>query len=180
MGLDITAYSSVKPLTGLLFDEDGEVTNFEGDYTRIYLNDDFPGRASELEGIKYVSTDDSECHHFAVGYGGHNFWREELARMAGYPAADIERYGRVEKRHDAGAWISDSGPFWELINFSDCEGIIGASVSAKLAKDFAEFDDKAQRHDSEIPVMRDRFYGLYQKWRQAFELAAQNGMVHFH
>ena len=34
-------------------------------------------------------------------------------------------------------------PFVELINFSDCEGVIGPEVAAKLAKDFADYEFSA-------------------------------------
>lgn len=180
MGLDITAYSNIKRLEGIQFDEDGEPVNFDGDYTRLYVNRDFPGRADEVEDGKCYSTE-GEHHAFRAGsYGGYNFWREELARMAGYPATDYRVYGRTEKRHDAGAWAADSGPFFELICFSDCEGVIGTAVSQKLAKDFADFDEKAKTHEPVIPFMQGRFYDLYQQWRKAFEVAAQNGVVKFH
>ncbi|MEN9870269.1 MAG: hypothetical protein RLZZ171_1257, partial [Cyanobacteriota bacterium] len=70
------------------------------------------------------------------------------------------------------------GPFVELINFSDCEGVIGSSLSAKLAKDFADFNDRAKKTAAEY--RGDWFYSLHQKWQEAFELAAQNGAISFH
>ena len=57
----------------------------------------------------------------------------ELATLAGYAGADD-------------AWERTDGPFWELINFSDCEGVIGPKTSAKLAGDFAAFQEKADAH----------------------------------
>ena len=54
--------------------------------------------------------------------------------------------------------------------------MIGSAVSAKIAKDFAEFDEKAKT----IQVgSYGWFYGLYQEWRKAFEMAADGGAVNF-
>ena len=63
-------------------------------------------------------------------------------------------------------------PFYELINFSDCEGFIGPKTSAKLAKDFAAWQEKAGE--------RGWFSEKYAQWRAAFELAANGGVVQFH
>ncbi|SPA44621.1 hypothetical protein [Cupriavidus taiwanensis] len=180
MGLDITAYSNTKRLEGIQFDEDGEPINCDEDYMRVYVNPDFPERASGLEDGKCYTTGDASMHFRAGSYSGYNFWREELARMAGYPTAEYECYGTVKHRHDAGAWAAEAGPFFELICFSDCEGVIGAEVSEKLAKDFAEYDERAKSHVPSVHRYEGWFYALYQEWRKAFEMAAQNGMVHFH
>ena len=61
-----------------------------------------------------------------------------------------------------------------MINFSDCEGVIGPKTSAKLAKDFAEFQAQADAHPD------DWFRDLYTTWRRAFELASDDGAVGFH
>ena len=68
-------------------------------------------------------------------------------------------------------------PFVELINFSDCEGVIGPKVAAKLAKDFADYEDRASAFAAKFKD--DFFLALYREWRRAFEWAADGGMVHF-
>ena len=70
-----------------------------------------------------------------------------------------------------------NAPFVELINFSDCEGFIGPVASAKLAKDFAAFRDRAQSADSTHGAYD---FERYCKWQEAFEFAADNGCVQFH
>ena len=65
-------------------------------------------------------------------------------------------------------------PFFELINFSDCEGILGAPVCAKLAADFAKYQERANTSHDEW--WREKYAG----WRRAFEMAADNGCVEFH
>lgn len=178
MGLDITAYSGIKKLDSV-FDDDGEPIDQETlepvEYDmRACVNPDFPGRADGVEDGAYYAADDS--FGFCAGaYSGYNRWRNELARLAGYPEDVVVSHGVAKKTHCASCWRGQDGPFSELINFSDCEGVIGSVVSMKLAKDFAEFQEKAEIFDS-----GPWFKGLYSSWRKAFELAANNGAVRFH
>lgn len=65
-------------------------------------------------------------------------------------------------------------PFYELIDFSDCEGVIGPEVSAKLAKDFADWDEQAKR------TLDDYDYEMYSNWHKAFKIASDGGAVIFH
>lgn len=173
MGLDATAYGQLVKIENPQLDEDGY---FEGNGVQFYENTDFPGR---MEGIKgkpaaYVCGEILDC--FSGGYSGYNGWREELARLAGYPAAPVRPavFMAEQMRHDHGAYLAGSGPFYELIYFTDCDGTIGPIVSAKLAKDFAEFQAIADAHPSEV------FRARYADWRAGFELAAQGGAVKFH
>lgn len=177
MGLDITYYANLQKLD-CVFDGDGEpidpVTRKPlEDAVQFYVNPHFQGREVPLvDGAAYVA---EECEGFCAGsYGGYNHWREGLAALAGYPLTEHESYGQTEFRHDAGAWAVESGPFHELINFSDCEGVIGSVVATKLAKDFADFQERANTH------MDEGWRDLYAEWRNAFEMAANGGAVRFH
>lgn len=178
MGLDITAYSRIWPIDAVE-NENGEAidprSGEEVSFTfRAYVNPDFPGRADEIESRAFYGAVD--WLDFGMGYSEYNHWRNSLAELAGYPAvpADIYWTGGNHMRHDRGAWNADSGPFWELINFSDCEGTIGTKVAAKLAADFAQFDAQAAERKN------IRFYERYREFRAAFELAAEGGAVRFH
>lgn len=172
MGLDATAYGQLVKIENPQLDEDGY---FDGDGVQFYENTDFPGRMEGIEGrpTAYLCGEVLDC--FSGGYGGYNGWREELAKLAGYPAAPVRRgeLFPVEQRHDHGAFLAGAGPFYELIYFTDCDGTIGPVVSAKLAKDFAEFQSAADAHPN--PIFRTR----YADWRAGFELAAQGGAVKF-
>lgn len=178
MGLDVTAYSKIQKVDAV-FDSDGTPIDPQtredlDDVVQFRLNDDYPERAADIEDNGVYRYADSLGLH-AGSYSGYNFWRNELAKLAGYPAVKVDRYntGNVQVRHDQGAWNTDSGPFWELITFSDCEGVMGPDVCAKLAKDFAGHQAKADAHEDE------RFRGKYAEWRAAFELAADGGAVDF-
>ena len=177
MGLDIYAYKQLAKLD-VLFDEDGEPVHPDtrdpiDAYVKVWENPDVPGRAEGLQsGAVYSYADAMDGG--SMGYGGYNHWREKLAKVAGYPTKEFARWGVKEQSHAAAAWAASSGPFWELILFSDCEGTIGPVVAAKLAKDFAEHDARAKEADD------GHFYGAYQLMREAFEFAADNGAVRFH
>lgn len=163
MGLDISAYRRIK--ADPMATEDSWQT-----HARIYVNPDFPTRA---DGITEGWYSYAESTGFRAGsYSGYGEWRDLLAKLAGYPAT---REGSRHS-HSAGAWKAEGGPFWELINFSDCDGVIGPVTSWKLAADFAEWDERAKA----FAETRQWFYELYRSWREAFEMAADSGAVEFH
>jgi len=185
MGLDITAYKKLTKLD-VVFDADGNPIDprtrdplHYNNYTRFYVNHDFPGRNGDIEDKACYAYEDSEGFR-AGSYGGYNGWRERLAELAEYPMIEyegVQGYAPSRRmRRDAAAWsgICEGMPFLELVNFSDCEGVIGSQIAAKLANDFAEFDDLAKSVDDPW------FYELYCKWRKAFEMAADDGAVSFH
>lgn len=176
MGLDITAYRKIAKIDAV-FNAGGEpidpATREAIDYDMMAcINSDFPGRADEIEDRAVYSAKD-RFGFLAGSYGGYNGWREQLAKLAGYPVGQYEKYGKMYDSHCLACWNGATGPFSELINFSDCEGVIGAAVAAKLAKDFADFQSKADECD-------DFFTLKYAEWRKAFEMAADAGAVSFH
>ena len=183
MGLDIGIYSKLKKID-CVFNADGEPIDRETNepleddhYFQPYENSDFAGR---MEGLEHKAVYSYGKHdHFKAGsYSGYNIWREELAKFAGYPSVSVDRYqtGSNQLRHDEGCWQhgKEGEPFYELIIFSDCEGVIGSVVSAKLAADFKEHQEKADSHQEEW------FRVKYNQWRAAFEAASDNGAVDFH
>ena len=174
MGLDITAYRKLTPANGNeAFDETGEL-KYEDGWIQLCKNHDFPGSADDIQDRHAYKAEDSDGFH-AGGYGGYNNFREQLAELAGYPQTEYEKYGKKWPSFAATVWNDPKpGPFVELINFSDCEGVIGCAASAKLAKDFADFQAKADAHEDE------RFRQKYAEWRKAFDMASDGGAVRFH
>lgn len=163
MGLDITAYKKVTFVRAKTEDEEGD--DVDG-LTFLYRNDEAPDRSDGLaDGYYEIGEGAGESIGFRAGsYSGYNHWRKWLAaRFVGEPR-DI--WDHPEKY--AGK------PFLELINFSDCEGMIGPATSAKLAADFAANEETAFAGADQWDV------DLYRKWRAAFELAAHGGVVVFH
>lgn len=176
MGLDITAYRRVEIVKDAELDSDGHPVDWDN-HQRINVNRDFPGHAEGLDTSAIYNTG-TEQHDFRAGsYGGYNGWRNDLARLAEYPLEKYKpSYGDERDSHCVACWNGAPGPFAELINFSDCEGVIGPVASAKLAKDFADFDERARKLDQ----TDFWFYARYQDWRRAFEMAADGGFVDFH
>lgn len=171
MGLDISAHSKLVEAPDAAREEDGELVDYDA-FVEFYDNPDFPGR---FEGLKtsmaYAVEGDSAG--LSTGYSRYSAWREELAKLAGYPAGKYEQYGQVKESHCVPCWGGATGPFSEQINFSDCEGTIGPIVCAKLAKDYAEFAEKAE-------AVGGYFWEKYQEWKVCFDLGADNGAVRFH
>ena len=95
-------------------------------------------------------------------------WLQRLARS---PCKNGCRYER--RKIWASGW---NGPFVELINFPDNEGVIGPVVAAKLAKDFAEFEHRAEEYSASIPDGTD-WLENYREWKCAFEMTAKDGAV---
>ncbi len=170
MGLDITAYKKLSKVESPVFDGDGQPE--EG--VRFYAEANFLAQAEGIEDRTVYLY--GAAHRFRAGsYGGYNAWREELAKLAGYPQTPHRsRWSKeTEMLCAAAVWNGAKGPFAELIDFSDCEGVIGPVVAKKLAADFAEFQPKAD-------AIGDYFLERYNHWRKAFEMAADNGAVDFH
>lgn len=180
MGLDITAYRGLRKAN----DGEGrdpkypEEADYDNGWHQMWVNPDFHGREDSIE---HKSIYHAEDHYgfLAGSYSGYNEWRDELANLAGYPGAPHPSPRRLgEQSHAAYVWEHYEDlrgkPFVELIHFSDCEGVIGPETSAKLARDFAAFQEKADQHPDEY------FRRKYNDWRKAFEMAADNGAVMFH
>ncbi len=155
MGLDISYYSKVKRVGDC--PEDGD---FDYDaLAHLYQNPDFRAQADGItDGLYGYEGGDG---FRAGGYGGYNAWRRWLAEQAGYVDDDAFD-GRVPA----------DAPFLPLVNFSDCEGVIGAETSKRLAADFAAFADKVTGEPSYI--------AKFHQWKRAFEIAADDGAVAFH
>lgn len=170
MGLDITAYSKLEADPSIA---DGDQAYYEGAIW-LYVEEGREGRAEPLTGGAY------RCHGEQMGfragsYSGYNLWREYLAEMIGTtPKAIWNRRDETPK--------PPVDPFVELIDFSDCEGVIGSKVAAKLAKDFATLAHLVEPFAKKITNSDNRewFVAKYNEWRKAFELAADGGAVRFH
>jgi len=178
MGLDVTAYKGLRKVGAEMGVRvvDGEAVDvvtgeWREDCLVFHANPSFLRREGSISsGIAYTCEDSKGL--VSMGYGRYGMWRESLAQLAGYPETE-NRFGR---RCSQSAWDGkcEGMPFVELVNFSDAEGVLGPEVCAKLAKDFADFDDRAKEQGEEF------FYQHFREWREAFEMGAQNGAVVLH
>src|SRR5262249_17833337 len=132
MALDITAYCELTPAPDAPRDVQGCANYREFfELSQTYIDSTerlWPGSA---EGLSAGVFRFGRAFHFRAGsYSNYNWWRDQLSRMAHELSAHefwlIEPRAKVTRR-----------AFVELIDFSDCEGIIGPVVADKLARDFA-------------------------------------------
>jgi hypothetical protein len=171
-GLDITAYERVSLVASPRLNAEGEPL----DRKEVRLDVvHFPERAEGLTPGKVYRFQTS--FEFRAGsYSGYSAWRNELAKLGGYPPtmASFLRGNPPEPRYDATAWQRKSGPFWELIAFSDAEGLIGPVTCQRVHADFIRFQPAAEKHpDAE-------FRESYADWAKAFRLCANGGAIVFH
>lgn len=161
MGLDITAYRKLTAADG---EADWEITIRLDAFAELH----FPGRMVGVTPGVYTF---AERLDFRAGsYSGYNDWRNWLASLAGFGTARA-LWDTIAR--DA----SFTGPFVELINFADNEGVLGPVVSAKLARDFAEFQSRVDALSTDTHGF---YVGRYEMWRKAFEIASDHGAVDFH
>ena len=184
MGLDISYYSNLKNI--------GKRTGTDSDYdcdVQIYQEVCYEYQLGSLKrNHLYDTTTNSLYGSFKAGsYGGYNQWRNELAKMAGYVDANevwidesFDTSKKFNLRKDKleslnGNIIEKVKPFYELISFSDAEGVISSEVSKKLYKNFVDFDEQAK-----VYMEDEWFYSKYSEWKEAFRIASKNGAVSFH
>ena len=180
MGLDVTAYRKLTKVENPTVEQrNGE--EFETHFVAHavdWTEKNWPGRAKGVvEGTVYTF---AETFDFCAGsYGGYNTWRDQLAKFAGYPLTEHPDNDRGPS-HAAACWKGATGPFSELIDFADNEGVIGAEIAAKLAKDFASKTDQEVLEFSERETGDHWFAEQYRRWASAFTMAADGGAVCFH
>jgi len=165
MGLDITAYGKLIPIPGeRVGDWIAEARDVVILTQKINTSSVFPGRTEGLEppGTYWWRA----ARKFKAGsYTGYREWRHSLSLLAGYKSLED-------------CWENHtSGPFWELINFTDSDGVIGPVVSRKLLADFLEYRPKLDA--CEHPD-KEWFAELYDEWQRAFEVGSDSGAVVFH
>ena len=173
MGLDIIVYSKlehqrderVEQVMESLFSPLGEevIEITEGEENL---------RCSDMAIGKWHRTDDTKVTHFRAGsYSGYNQFRNLLAQA--FHGVDAEEIWSDENSFEG-------TPFYEMINFSDCDGVFGPTDSAKLYQDFEEgeddFVDFVGEHfedDDEAEI----FLEVYREFKEGFELAADEGIL---
>ena len=187
MGLDISAYSNIKR------SEEQDDEDYDG--IRIWHHSAFPDHC-ELEEGNWESTPQTRTHQFRAGsYSGHNIFRKVLSQCT--LGVEIDTVWEAQD-------IYMNRPFFNFLNFSDCEGIIGPDYSASLFEDFRDNRDRFIRNlkqeidftkETENPLalepefiiedfnlsdMDIEYYTeTYDNWTLAFELAKDGGIVQF-
>ncbi len=163
MGLSIRAYSNITRVGNTPDDDDYDYNEF----FIVHGNSvHFEERSTyELGLYSFGGTE----HVWEGSYSYYNALRERLAEIAGYPSRTCAEYR--EPSHQIGACFCKGGVFWELLCFTDCEGILDAKTCTKLYNDFNTFNFPAAIDDS--------FTGWYNKMKQALLMASTGGCLVF-
>jgi hypothetical protein len=156
MGLDIVAYQGLKKVEA---------------EENIQVSHDQFGYSSDLEKGWY---DCESSFHFRAGsYSSYNSWRRALCEA-------IHGVNDVEFWKDEENFIGQ--PFYELINFSDCEGQIGPKISEKLYQDFTNPENEEKflyycNQNLETEMLREFYLENWEDFKKAFQMARHNGLV---
>ena len=174
MGLDISYYSDLKFMPEIDKEKFNNGNYNWDEYVYLYSSPHFYTRILPLKEGTYKG---KRHHSFRAGsYSGYNFWRERLSKLAIGVLADV-----VWKNEDK----YENQAFYELINFSDCEGTLGTEVCQKLHRDFVKYHRKIKE---QLDINREDdysdddvcFWSQYLEWKKAFKYASKNGAVCFH
>lgn len=178
MGLDVSFYAAATLVHGDLHPRAlSEPRDYPGEecydhFAVAYVNPDFPDQA---DGITHRSCWETgrRSAHIHHSYGGYNIFREWLCKaMHGVEPQVIWS--------DPEAWWDK--PFVPLINFSDCEGLIGPVTAYRLAQDFTQQRDYVLGRGGlaeALPAWRDEMAPRYEEWAAAFALIGPTGFVRF-
>jgi len=175
MGLDLTGYRQVAATLTTVDWEDAEAiaadrgwVNEWGEADTAYINPHYPGYA-EVDGgpLLIIGPCSDKVRAHAGSYGGYNRRRNQISvALLGVEAeavwADADKFDH---------------PIVSLVNFSDCEGVIGPKRCAAIAGVFA---DPRAMEKFFAAVGDDRDRGWWDDMRRVFEAGADGGLVSFH
>ena len=156
MGLDICVFKKLRKTENYELDEDMCPIDCDNQWRPgdviDYTEEIWSGRTEGLKKDTVYEFEDTFVFR-AGSYFSYNMWRSMLEDFKGDVA------------------------FQELIDFSDCEGVIGAVVSKKLYNDFKTYEKEAEEYAKKNDY--EYFYDKYLLWMKAFEMASDDGAVEF-
>ena len=157
MGLDIVAYQGL--------------TKTDAEENIRVAHDQF-GYSSDLEQGWYDCEGDS--FHFRAGsYSSYGTWRRALCQAI-HGVNEVEFWKNEENFY--------SQPFYELFNFSDCDGQTGPEVSEKLHQDSANPENEKKfldycKENLETEYLEEFYKANWDDFKKAFGMARRGGLV---
>lgn len=174
MGLDIVAYSKLE------YERDERVAEVmesvfspQGEVIIQIFEESERLRCMDMKVGKWHRSDETNEHHFRAGsYSTYNQFRKILsdAILGVTPETVWENEDDFE-----------NSPLYEIINFSDCDGVFGPHDSEKLHNDFVNHQKMFEEYIKENYDGFDGEYYLdtYRNFTEAFALASQDGILVF-
>jgi len=167
MGLDILVIPHATLLPEHAFGDDC------WDQEHIHVALPHPSMIRSVAGAQVgrcYAVEDGETWDFRAGsYSGYGAFREALCEAAN--GISIHEIWENELAHV-------NTPFFELLNFSDCEGVIGPVAAANLAQDFDEARDRVLAAFSQVGD-GDWYAERYELWGTACHECADHGLIVF-
>lgn len=113
---------------------------------------------------------DQQLHHLTTGLGTANYLGGLVQRAAAMNVMKVQQPTASGEVPD----VKPGQDFFELLRYSDSNGLFGSKTSTKLAAAFAKHHDEIKRKLSKSE------FATYDKFQAAFALAGnQNGVVVF-
>ena len=172
MGLDISVYSKVGKKIATTNDEELEELRDSSKFIYVYVNKFYYNQHGDKETGIYEITPKTKHISFRAGsYSGYGERRKQLSRFAlNVEAKEIWNNPNKFK----------GKPFVEMINFSDCEGVIDTKICAKLYNDFKNNKESIMAKAKELNEFDfDWFKRWYEDFEKGFELASDDGVLIF-
>lgn len=156
MGLSVNVFSKLRKV--------------EGDNWNVYIESPYQEFAHKVENFETSQGYQAEEHNdlsINYGYSTHNRFREWLLSIT-----DNKEYLQDDGRID---WDKldqmNHIAFYELINFSDCQGHLDWVCCQSLLKDFENWKEVANKDENEM------FVAYYNEWHELMKVAAQECSV---
>lgn len=199
MGLDITAYKGIKKLGEPIFDSYGdeigirsgkakladgrEVETFtdisDVDFTKPYSAPSFPLHLGDLDDSAVYSYDDA-ISPFSCGYISYAYFKNDLARIAGYKSGAHLRLKNFDDRPYMATVIyeyeiekKERGLLSDLLYFSDSEGSICNSYCQKILADLKVIEHRKGE-------LSEKHQSLFDDLLETFAFVGDCGFVDFH
>lgn len=169
MGLSVSLYTNIK--------RSDDPENDDGFLVNV-ASESWKYKVKNLEYEKYYSGD-LDYGIVSYPYSAHYNFRVYLLQLSNQ--VDYLTEPNSQSRHIKDIkWDSlvPDKPFYELINFSDCEGCFDWEISEKLLTDFKKYELDSKNKGNENPL--DRFHYHYEDWIRLLELSVEHkGVVVF-
>lgn len=162
MGLELIAVNKIKKIANFSDNWNDLIDDDEKKIIRVKVNNSFLSHDYLESGIYIYEGDEMDIS--CGSYSTYSYFRNTLSNIAHGVNSNIIWNNHEKYKGEA---------FYELINFSDCEGVIGPISSAKLLSDFKKYKEDFFKISNEWDCEH------YEDWIKMLEIASNDGMLIF-
>ena len=162
MGLYIIAVNKIKKIANFSENWENLVDIDDKKLIRVKINNLFSSHDHLESGIYVYEGEEMELSCGA--YSSYSNFRNTLSNIA-HNIDSTEIWNNYE--------MFKGEAFYELINFSDCDGVIGPTSSTRLLSDFKRYKEDFFKISNEWDCE------YYEDWIKILEIASNDGMLVF-